>query len=112
MEVNKLPPIPEKKYFSISEVASLCELKAHTLRFWEKEFSQLKPTTRRGSRRVYQKEDILLVRKIKNLLYEDGLTIRGVKKNLSNKKDLSESSHKEETIQDLEKILKEIKEVF
>ena len=110
--MNKLPPIPEKKYFSISEVASLCELKAHTLRFWEKEFSQLKPTTRKGSRRVYQKEDILLVRKIKDLLYEDGLTVRGVKKNLSNKKGLKQSSYKEETIQDLEKILQEIKEVF
>jgi len=109
--MNKLPDIPEKKYFSISEASSLCGLKTHTLRFWEKEFRQLRPMTRKGNRRIYKKEDLLLIRKIRTMLYENGLTIRGVKKSLSNKKVLDESSYKEEMIQDLEKILREIKKV-
>ena len=63
--------LQEKKYFSITEVSELCEIKSHTLRFWEKEFKHLKPVTRKGNRRYYQKEDIRLIKKIRALLYED-----------------------------------------
>ena len=74
--------IPEKKYFSIGEVASLCQVKPHVLRYWETEFPQLSPSKRRGNRRYYQVNDVLLVRKIKFLLYEKGFTIHGAKLNL------------------------------
>ena len=83
---NKLQ-IPKKKYFSISEVAELCDLKTHTLRFWEKEFKDLSPVTRKGNRRYYQREDIVLVSmKIKSLLHSDktqALTVSGAKKSLN-----------------------------
>lgn len=108
---NNLPTIPNKKYFSIKEASDLCRLKTHTLRFWEKEFKQLRPSTRRGNRRFYQKEDILLIRKIRSLLYEDGLTITGAKKTLKSKKKVEMSSSNQELIQDLEEILENIKEI-
>ena len=103
--------IPEKKYFSISEVAELCDLKTHTLRFWEKEFKQLSPVTRKGNRRYYQREDIVLVMKIKSLLHTDGLTVSGAKKSLnSNTVDLKGSDlDSQEILQDLEDILQELK---
>ena len=109
---TKLPPIPEKKYFSISEASYLCGLKAYTLRFWEKEFVQLKPKTRRGKRRFYQKKDLLVARKIRKLLYEEGLTIEGAKKNLTNKKNTKLIPSNKRLIEDLEQILKEIKEIL
>ena len=74
--------IQNKKYYSISEVSELCNVKSHTLRFWEKEFKDLKPITRKGNRRYYQAEDIQLVKTIQSLLYEEGMTIAGAKKNL------------------------------
>ncbi|GIS75849.1 MAG: MerR family transcriptional regulator [Gammaproteobacteria bacterium] len=84
--MSSLPSIPDKKYFSIKEVSELCEVKSHTLRFWEKEFDTLKPETKgKGSRRVYQKDDLLMVRQIRSLLYEEGLTIAGAKKRLNSK---------------------------
>ena len=103
--------IPEKKYFSISEVAELCDLKTHTLRFWEKEFKDLSPVTRKGNRRYYQREDIVLVMKIKSLLHTDGLTVSGAKKSLnSNTADLKGSDlDSQEIMQDLEDILQELK---
>ncbi|MBX3709283.1 MAG: MerR family transcriptional regulator [Gammaproteobacteria bacterium] len=79
-----LPAIPDKLYFTISEVSRLCALKAYVLRYWEQEFPQLKPVKRRGNRRYYQHRDILLVRQIKKLLYEDGFTIEGARIQLSN----------------------------
>ena len=78
-----LPAIPDKLYFTISEVSHLCALKAYVLRYWEQEFSQLRPAKRRGNRRFYQQADILLVRQIKRLLYEDGYTIEGARSKLS-----------------------------
>src|SRR4051812_5151709 len=78
-----LPPIPDKLYFSISETARLCGVKAYILRFWEQEFTQLKPEKRRGNRRYYQYKDLLLVRQIRKLLYEDGFTIEGARSQLS-----------------------------
>ena len=111
MKVNNLPLIPDKKYFSISEASGLCTVKKHTLRFWEKEFDLLRPSTRRGNRRFYQREDILIIRKIRSLLYEEGLTISGAKKKLTSKAFSKSSSSKNLIINDLEKILKEIKQV-
>lgn len=79
-----LPPIPDKRYFTISEVSELCKIKAYVLRYWEQEFPQLRPVKRRGNRRYYQQQDILLVRRIKKLLYEDGFTIDGARLKLTN----------------------------
>jgi DNA-binding transcriptional MerR regulator len=78
-----LSPIPDKLYFSIGEVATLCDLKPHVLRYWEQEFSQLSPSKRRGNRRYYQRKDVLLVRQIKNLLYGKGYTIDGARLQLA-----------------------------
>ena len=100
----------DKKYFSISEVSELCSVKPHTLRFWENEFKGLKPITRKGNRRYYQKKDIEMIRKIQALLYEEGLTISGVKRSLSSTKNnnsLNDSSGK--IVEDLEILLKAIK---
>jgi DNA-binding transcriptional MerR regulator len=80
---NDLPSIPDKRYFSISEVSTLCAVKAYVLRYWEQEFSQLKPIKRQGNRRYYQQHDVLLVRQIKKLLYEDGFTIEGARAQLT-----------------------------
>ena len=79
-----LPAIPDKLYFTISEVSYLCAVKAYVLRYWEQEFPQLKPVKRRGNRRYYQQQDILLVRQIRKLLYDDGFTIEGARSQLSN----------------------------
>ena len=109
--MSNLPSIPDKKYFSIKEVSELCEVKSHTLRFWEKEFKNLKPETKKGSRRVYQKDDLLMVRQIRSLLYEEGLTIAGAKKRLNLKTSPNKVSSNDHLIDDLEKILKELKRV-
>jgi len=77
-----LPPIPAKRYFSIGEVSELCGVKAHVLRYWEQEFSQLKPIKRSGNRRYYQHHEVLLVRKIRHLLYNEGFTISGARNRL------------------------------
>jgi DNA-binding transcriptional MerR regulator len=79
---NELPLIPAKRYFSIGEVSDLCGVKPHVLRYWEQEFPQLKPLKRRGNRRYYQRHDVLLIRKIRALLYENGFTIGGAKQQL------------------------------
>ena len=100
----------DKKYYSISEVSELCSVKPHTLRFWESEFKTLKPVTRKGNRRYYQKDDIQMIRKIQDLLYKEGLTIAGVKRKLSSgKKDQSSNDSSENILEDLEKLLKSIK---
>ena len=78
----ELPPIPAKRYFTIGEVSSLCEVKPHVLRYWEQEFPQLKPVKRRGNRRYYQRHEIELIRRIRYLLYLDGYTIGGVRNQL------------------------------
>ena len=78
-----LPPIPAKRYFTIGEVSELCAVKPHVLRYWEQEFTQLKPIKRRGNRRYYQHHEVLLIRRIRALLYEDGFTISGARNHLS-----------------------------
>ena len=77
-----LPPIPAKRYFTIGEVSDLCGVKPHVLRYWEQEFTQLKPVKRRGNRRYYQHHEVLLIRKIRELLYEQGFTISGARNRL------------------------------
>lgn len=77
-----LPPIPAKRYFTIGEVSDLCGVKPHVLRYWEQEFTQLKPVKRRGNRRYYQHHEVLLIRRIRDLLYEQGFTINGARNRL------------------------------
>lgn len=77
-----LPPIPAKRYFTIGEVSELCGVKPHVLRYWEQEFTQLKPVKRRGNRRYYQHHEVLLVRRIRELLYSQGFTISGARNRL------------------------------
>ena len=79
---TQLPPIPAKRYFTIGEVSELCGVKPHVLRYWEQEFTQLKPVKRRGNRRYYQHHEVLLIRKIRELLYEQGFTISGARNRL------------------------------
>ncbi|MDO8465849.1 MAG: MerR family transcriptional regulator [Gallionella sp.] len=81
---SELPPIPAKRYFTIGEVSELCGVKAHVLRYWEQEFTQLKPVKRSGNRRYYQHHEVLLVRRIRELLYEQGFTISGARNRLDN----------------------------
>lgn len=78
----ELPEIPRKRYFTIGEVSELCQVKPHVLRYWEQEFLQLKPVKRRGNRRYYQQEDVVLVRRIRGLLYDQGFTIGGARQRL------------------------------
>ena len=102
--------LQEKKYFSITEVSELCEIKSHTLRFWEKEFKHLKPVTRKGNRRYYQKEDIRLIKKIRALLYEDGMTITGAKRSLqSSTQEDGQDTEMKTLLKDLEDLLIKIK---
>ncbi len=79
---DELPPIPGKRYFTIGEVSGLCEVKPHVLRYWEQEFPQLKPVKRRGNRRYYQRQDVIIIRQIRGLLYGQGFTIGGARQRL------------------------------
>ena len=83
IEASELPTIPSKRYFTISEASNLCNVEAHVLRYWEQEFSQLSPIKRRGNRRYYQRHDVMLIRHIKELLYNNGYTIKGAKQKLT-----------------------------
>jgi DNA-binding transcriptional MerR regulator len=87
----QLPPIPAKRYFTIGEVSELCGVKPHVLRYWEQEFTQLKPVKRRGNRRYYQHHEVLLIRKIRDLLYEQGFTISGARNRLDGAEDRVEA---------------------
>jgi DNA-binding transcriptional MerR regulator len=88
----QLPPIPAKRYFTIGEVSDLCGVKPHVLRYWEQEFTQLKPVKRRGNRRYYQHHEVLLIRKIRELLYEQGFTISGARNRLDGAEDKVEAA--------------------
>ena len=83
---NELPAIPGKRYFTIGEVSDLCGVKPHVLRYWEQEFPQLTPLKRRGNRRYYQRQDVMLIRQIRSLLYDHGFTIGGARQRLSGEK--------------------------
>ena len=80
---NELPAIPGKRYFTIGEVSELCGVKPHVLRYWKQVFPQLKPVKRRGNRRYYQRQDVLMIRQIRSLLYEQGFTIGGARQKMS-----------------------------
>jgi DNA-binding transcriptional MerR regulator len=80
---DDLPPIPGKRYFTIGEVSQLCEVKPHVLRYWEQEFPQLNPVKRRGNRRYYQRQDVIIIRQIRSLLYDQGFTIGGARQRLA-----------------------------
>ncbi|MHC8441606.1 MAG: MerR family transcriptional regulator [Candidatus Eutrophobiaceae bacterium] len=111
---NEQLPLPGKRYFTIGEVSDLCNVKPHVLRYWEQEFTQIKPTKRRGNRRYYQRADVFLIRQIRALLYEQGFTILGAKQRLSGddfNDDISISNQIVSQIrQELEEILRILKE--
>ena len=93
-----LPPIPAKRYFTIGEVSELCGVKPHVLRYWEQEFTQLKPVKRRGNRRYYQHHEVLLIRRIRELLYEQGFTINGARNRLDSHGAMNEEPEQAETM--------------
>ncbi|MFT5579566.1 MAG: DNA-binding transcriptional MerR regulator [Paraglaciecola psychrophila] len=106
---DELPVIPGKRYFTIGEVSELCAVKPHVLRYWEQEFPNLKPVKRRGNRRYYQREDVILIRQIRSLLYDQGYTIGGARQRMNgDDKDESSVEYKEmlrQMIGELEEIL-------
>ncbi len=107
---DELPAIPGKRYFTIGEVSDLCAVKPHVLRYWEQEFPQLKPVKRRGNRRYYQRQDVLIIRQIRSLLYDEGFTIGGARQRLTGddaKSDVSQSQQIIKQIRmELEQVLK------
>jgi len=99
---NELPVIPSKRYFTIGEVSDLCGVKPHVLRYWEQEFTLLKPVKRRGNRRYYQRHDVILIRQIRSLLYDQGFTIGGARQQLS-------GEHAKEDVTQSNQLVKQIK---
>ena len=106
---NELPPIPGKRYFTIGEVSELCNVKPHVLRYWEQEFPQLKPVKRRGNRRYYQRQDVIMIRQIRALLYEQGYTIGGARLQLSDTDENKEDQkNNKETLHEIRRELEEV----
>ena len=107
---DELPPIPGKRYFTIGEVSDLCAVKPHVLRYWEQEFPQLKPVKRRGTRRYYQRQDVLIIRQIRSLLYDEGFTIGGARQRLTGDTAKSDVTQSQQIIKqlrlELEQVLK------
>ena len=107
---DELPAIPGRRYFTIGEVSDLCAVKPHVLRYWEQEFPQLKPVKRRGNRRYYQRQDVLIIRQIRSLLYDEGFTIGGARQRLTGddaKSDVTQSQQIIKQIRmELEQVLK------
>ncbi|HAZ94166.1 MAG TPA: MerR family transcriptional regulator [Porticoccaceae bacterium] len=105
---NQLPTIPGKRYFTIGEVSELCGVKPHVLRYWEQEFPSLSPVKRRGNRRYYQRQDVVLIRQIRSLLYEEGFTIGGARQRLEGEAKQEQTPYKQlldQTIVELEDVL-------
>ena len=98
---SDLPAIPGKRYFTIGEVSDLCAVKPHVLRYWEQEFPHLKPLKRRGNRRYYQRQDVILIRQIRSLLYEHGFTIGGARQRLSGEEAREDVSQSRQIIRQL-----------
>ena len=109
---NELPVIPGKRYFTIGEVAELCDVKPHVLRYWEQEFPQLKPVKRRGNRRYYQRHDVLLIRQIRSLLYDEGFTIGGARQRLSGDDQAEENTQYKQMVQQMIVELEEVLDVL
>lgn len=110
---DELPPIPAKRYFAIGEVSELCGVKPHVLRYWEQEFPQLSPVKRRGNRRYYQRQDVILIRQIRALLYHEGYTIGGARQKLEGEEAKEDVSQRQQVLRqvrtELEDILSELK---
>ncbi len=110
---DELPPIPGKRYFTIGEVSELCQVKPHVLRYWEAEFAQLSPVKRRGNRRYYQRHDVLMIRQIRALLYDQGFTIPGARQRLEGeeaKEDVTQSKQLvRQMLSELEDVLASLK---
>lgn len=105
---HELPPIPGKRYFTIGEVSDLCGVKAHVLRYWEQEFSQLSPVKRRGNRRYYQRQDVLTIRQIRSLLYDQGYTIGGAKQQFLSEEAKSSATQSNELVKQMITELEEV----
>jgi DNA-binding transcriptional MerR regulator len=109
---NELPVIPEKRYFTIGEVSELCGVKPHVLRYWEQEFSELSPVKRRGNRRYYQRHEVLMIRQIRALLYEQGYTIGGARAHLMSDNAKEDSSRTKQLIHQMIAELEDVLELL
>jgi len=109
---ENLPVIPGKRYFTIGEVSTLCEVKPHVLRYWEQEFPQLKPVKRRGNRRYYQRHDVLMIRQIRSLLYEQGFTIGGARQQLSSEDAKDDQNQSQQIVKQLCSELEEVLQIL
>ena len=107
-----LPPIPGKRYFTIGEVSELCAVKPHVLRYWEQEFPQLKLVKRRGNRRYYQRQDVLIIRQIRSLLYEEGFTIGGARQKLTGDEARTDVSQSQQIIKQIRLELEDLLKVL
>lgn len=105
---DQLPPIPGKRYFTIGEVSDLCAVKPHVLRYWEQEFPQLKPVKRRGNRRYYQRQDVLVIRQIRSLLYDEGFTIGGARQRLTGEEAKTDTSQSQQIVKQVRMELEEV----
>ncbi len=105
---RELPPIPAKRYFTIGEVSELCDVKPHVLRYWETEFPQLEPVKRRGNRRYYQRHDVLMIRQIRGLLYEQGYTIGGARQRLEGDEAREDNTQARQVIRQIRAELEEL----
>ncbi|MGD1977647.1 MAG: MerR family transcriptional regulator [Gammaproteobacteria bacterium] len=109
---SELPPIPGKRYFTIGEVSELCGVKPHVLRYWEQEFPQLKPVKRRGNRRYYQRRDVLIIRQIRSLLYEEGFTIGGARQRLTGEEAREDITQSQQIVKQIRMELEEILKIL
>ena len=109
---NELPAIPSKRYFTIGEVSELCAVKPHVLRYWEQEFPQLKPVKRRGNRRYYQRHDVILIRQIRGLLYDQGFTIGGARQQLEGDDVKVDNNQSQQIVRQLRTELEEVLEIL
>ena len=105
---NELPTIPGKRYFTIGEVSDLCGVKSHVLRYWEQEFSQLKPVKRRGNRRYYQRHDVILIRQIRSLLYDQGYTIGGARLKLTGEEAADDNNQSQQIMRQMRTELEDL----
>ena len=109
---DELPAIPGKRYFTIGEVSELCAVKPHVLRYWEQEFPQLKPVKRRGNRRYYQRQDVLVIRQIRALLYDQGFTIGGARKRLEGEEAREDLTQTQQIVRQMRGELEELLKVL
>ena len=109
---SELPSIPGKRYFTIGEVSELCQVKPHVLRYWEQEFPQLKPVKRRGNRRYYQRRDVLIIRQIRSLLYDEGFTIGGARQRLTGEEAREDATQSQQIVKQIRVELEEVLKIL